>query len=405
MSGAGPGAARAFAGETAARERSPALVVQAVNSFVGKVGNIGYRTGFVLDRLDRDGVAAALLARGTARAFRARTRTMGPLGQVPRILNAFRIYVKHDFDARSVDIRLFEAFGRMALAGIDRGATVGTKILHCWELAPRLMARAKAMGYRIVLDVPIAPSLQALENHEKGYNPVPHLDFGAERRLEQACFDLADRIIVPSAFVRDVVSRYGVEDARMRVIPFGINPRPGSGEPGPRAGGEGLRFVFAGNITGRKGVDYLLEAFDHPDFAGDTLHLCGRLYPEQARRLEARGLRNVVLPGFVDTAEYFRAGDVYVFPSLLEGSSKSVYEAMDAGMPIITTPNSGSVCRHGIDGFIVPPASARDIREAMLRFKADPALVREMGGNAARHVRGFTWERYAGRVAEVYAEP
>ena len=62
---------------------------------------------------------------------------------------------------------------------------------------------------------------------------------------------------------------------------------------------------------------------------------------------------NLITPGFVETDTYFINCDIYVFPSLMEGSSKSIYEAMNFSMPIICTYESGSVVEDNINGYIV----------------------------------------------------
>ncbi len=52
------------------------------------------------------------------------------------------------------------------------------------------------------------------------------------------------------------------------------------------------------------------------------------------------------------------AADVFVFPSLFEGSAVVTYEALACGLPCIVTPRPGSVVRDGVEGLIVP---ARDV--------------------------------------------
>ena len=48
------------------------------------------------------------------------------------------------------------------------------------------------------------------------------------------------------------------------------------------------------------------------------------------------------------------SADVFVFPSLFEGSAVVTYEALAAGLPSVVTPSAGSVVRDGVEGFIVP---------------------------------------------------
>ena len=52
------------------------------------------------------------------------------------------------------------------------------------------------------------------------------------------------------------------------------------------------------------------------------------------------------------------AADVFAFPSLFEGSAVVTYEALACGLPSVVTPESGSVARDGVDGFVVPSGDA-----------------------------------------------
>jgi glycosyltransferase involved in cell wall biosynthesis len=55
-----------------------------------------------------------------------------------------------------------------------------------------------------------------------------------------------------------------------------------------------------------------------------------------------------------------------LFPTLSEGSANVVYEALSAGLPVITTPSAGSIIQDGVDGVIIPPRSAAHLAEALL---------------------------------------
>ena len=137
-------------------------------------------------------------------------------------------------------------------------------------------------------------------------------------------------------------------------------------------------------------------------FKNDRLHLCGRLYPE-IKQLISNSRRGVILPGFVNTVEYFKKCDVYVFPSLLEGSSKSVYEAMSMSLPCIVTPNSGSIVQDEVDGFIVDVLDSEKLRSKMLSFKNNEKLIKSIGLMAFENVRNYSWERYSNSVVSLYS--
>ena len=66
------------------------------------------------------------------------------------------------------------------------------------------------------------------------------------------------------------------------------------------------------------------------------------------------------------------AADVFVFPSLFEGSAVVTYEALACGLPSVVTPNAGSVVRDGLEGFVVPPRDVEALAARMEQLGDDP---------------------------------
>jgi glycosyltransferase involved in cell wall biosynthesis len=113
---------------------------------------------------------------------------------------------------------------------------------------------------------------------------------------------------------------------------------------------------------------------------------------------------NVKLLGFVeDIAEVYRACSVHIFPSELEGSAKSVYEAAACGLAQITTRESGDVVIDGENGLIIPANDLSALCDAILRLHRNPELVRRLGANGRKRVvESFTWEHFRQRLREAY---
>ena len=88
------------------------------------------------------------------------------------------------------------------------------------------------------------------------------------------------------------------------------------------------------------------------------------------------------------------AADVFVFPSLFEGSAVVTYEALACGLPCVVTPNAGSVVRDGVEGFIVPPRNVAALAERMERLGSDPQLRAEYAAAARVRALEFDWQRY-----------
>jgi glycosyltransferase involved in cell wall biosynthesis len=213
-----------------------------------------------------------------------------------------------------------------------------------------------------------------------------------ERRLRD--LELADRIAVPSIHIAQTLARHGIPPARLRVIPYAADCRRFQPRPRP-CEGAGCTFLFAGGICQRKGIKYLLEAWRAIRRPGWTLRLLGPL-PVHSAPL-ASYLPSVELAGRVahhQMPEHLAAADVFVFPSLFEGSAVVTYEALACGLPSIVTPSAGSVVRDGVDGFVVPARDVNALAARMEQLGSDRALRGEMGRAARAQALAFDWPRY-----------
>jgi glycosyltransferase involved in cell wall biosynthesis len=103
-------------------------------------------------------------------------------------------------------------------------------------------------------------------------------------------------------------------------------------------------------------------------------------------------------------ADYYAHADVFVLPSIVEGSAKTTYEAMSASLPVITTLNAGSVVRDDVDGFIVPIRDPCSIRDKLLFLYENRERAKEMGIAGRNRVGEFSWEIYESRLISLYRE-
>ena len=227
---------------------------------------------------------------------------------------------------------------------------------------------------------------------------------------EAAEWALADRIVCGSQFVADSLGRAGAPVERCAVVPYGVDWLGGAKEArGARSapsasGAAGLRVLFCGAVGLRKGVPYLLDAARRLSRHRFQFRLVGaaplppRILRELARLSELTG--SVPRP---DMAAHYRWADVFVLPALCEGSATVCYEALAAGLPVITTPNAGSVVRDGVDGFLVPIRDAGAIASRLELLASSPELRAEMSRNAAARAREFTVAAYGERLLAALA--
>src|SRR5262249_3850951 len=94
---------------------------------------------------------------------------------------------------------------------------------------------------------------------------------------------------------------------------------------------------------------------------------------------------DVELTGPVPRSEipgHYAWADVFLLPSICEGSATVTYEALAAGLPVVCTPNTGSVVRDGVDGFVVP-AGDTDALVGRLDQLRDPGVRAALAARAA----------------------
>jgi len=189
----------------------------------------------------------------------------------------------------------------------------------------------------------------------------------------------ADCVIAGSQFVAMGLLECGVPTTKIRIVPYGVDPfrfhepRNTNG----RAAGNALRVLFAGQVGLRKGIPYLLAALQRFQPRQVEARIAGAI------SLDAGMLRNacgdaVQFHGAVPRSrmrDLFEWADVFVLPTIVEGSATVVYEALMSGIPVITTPNAGSLVRHGVDGFIVPIRDVDALTDALRRYHEDRSLL------------------------------
>jgi glycosyltransferase involved in cell wall biosynthesis len=104
-------------------------------------------------------------------------------------------------------------------------------------------------------------------------------------------------------------------------------------------------------------------------------------------------------------ADEFATADVLVLPTLAEGSASVTYEALAAGVPVITTNAAGSVGRHDVDGLIVPERDPDALAAAIEDIVEDRARRDAMAAAARAHATQYSWRRYRERLLQAIDLP
>ncbi len=225
-------------------------------------------------------------------------------------------------------------------------------------------------------------------------------DYCAREAAEWAAADL---VVCGSEFVREGIIGCGGDPAKCVVVPYGLEHRAGTAPRTLRREGP-LRVLTVGAVGLRKGAPYVLDAARRLGPRAE-FRMVGavQVLPEAGRELRTHVQLTGVVPR-TEVAAHYAWADVFLLPSLCEGSATSTYEAMFQGLPVICTPNTGSVVRDGVDGFLTPARMARPSPKKLALLADRPDLLAEMSENARWRSAHFTLEKYGERLIAAFRE-
>ncbi|MFA5054957.1 MAG: glycosyltransferase family 4 protein [Dehalococcoidia bacterium] len=180
---------------------------------------------------------------------------------------------------------------------------------------------------------------------------------------------------------------------------------PGSG------GGDKVKILCVSRLIGRKGISHLIESAPiiKEKYNGKfEISIVGEGNLEQElRALSASlGADDVVsFAGYVEHSklpEIYAGSDIFILPSMNEGMSNTVLEAMACGLPIITTDTGGTRELIKDNGIVLSEVSGAAIADAVLRLMTDDKARREMGRKSRELAEGLSWEKVAESYLRMY---
>lgn len=245
-----------------------------------------------------------------------------------------------------------------------------------------------------------------------GYEPPDRSAYWQLRALARG----VDRYFAVSRDIaRELVEELGWPEEKVEVVYNAVDPRRLDVEapPGLReqlGGGDDRPLVLTpARLDAQKGHRFLFEAIAE---VPDAIFVLAGEGPER-ESLEALaaqlGISERVrfLGRREDVPQLLAACDVFALPSLYEGSSLAVLEAMAVGVPVVSSAIGGTdeLIEDGESGLLVPPGDAAALAAALRRVLGDGELRRRLAARARERVeRDLTRERMAVRVTGVYRE-
>jgi starch synthase len=225
-----------------------------------------------------------------------------------------------------------------------------------------------------------------------------------QKRLEEEP-QVADVVIAASQFTKLSLMDAGIDEKKIQLLPLGasiehIRYHPESIITTNRP----LKLLFAGTMTQRKGISYLLDAMKHFDKSEVELHCIGHQFGTNPGYQQYKD--QYVYHGPMSQHQLFNnycEYDALILPTIFEGFALVIVEAMAAGLPVITTANSigPELITDGENGYLVPIRDTKALVskiETLCQLNSDER--KKMSLLAREAALNYSWKNYALRLSD-----
>jgi glycosyltransferase involved in cell wall biosynthesis len=258
--------------------------------------------------------------------------------------------------------------------------------------------------------VPVIPFLRTTYNHPK---------YLIARILEWTTKPLVNRYLANSIAVKDFyIKHIGVRPEKITVIPNGINIESfDSITPDPELrkslgiAPSDFVIICVANLHINKGHRYLLEAFEVCNLKNAKLLLVGegnerKNLEQQIKNYQSK--ENILFLGKRnDVQQLLKISDLFILPTLFEGMSNALMEAMACGLPIITTdiPENSILIENEKTGLLVAAKNSSTITQKIKQLQENPILSEQLSKEAKTTIQNsFSLEKIAKKWEDTLME-
>jgi glycosyltransferase involved in cell wall biosynthesis len=225
-------------------------------------------------------------------------------------------------------------------------------------------------------------------------------------RREEEEYALADYLFCPSDFVMQTFLDRGFPRHKLVRFQYGFDERY-CYPPEERRRRPGLTVLFAAGCAPRKGLHYALEAW-----LGSTAHrdgtflVVGDFIPGYAERLsDLLAHPSVKVLGYrTDLPDVMRSSDVFVLPSIEEGSALVTYEARGCGNVLLVSNATGAVCEHMEDALVHSVGDVVALTEHFSLVHEDRDLLERLRSSSLATAPQLTWAKSSRKMLNAYRE-
>ena len=235
-------------------------------------------------------------------------------------------------------------------------------------------------------------------------NPIREHWFAHRAYRRAAC------VAAVAGQVAEVVRAY---DAAIRVT---VVHSASSGLPVDAASSAAIRARFRGKFlaghvgaldNSQKGQEFIIAVAREVEQSHPDVHfvLVGGGEDEAMLKRAAAGLSNLTFAGFVDNVgDYLAAFDLFILPSNREGIGSILLDAMERSLPVVAARVGGvpDIVHDGENGVLIDPKSPTQLRDAIVRLKADRELRRAYGERGREFAKDFSSDAMCSKYFALY---
>jgi glycosyltransferase involved in cell wall biosynthesis len=270
---------------------------------------------------------------------------------------------------------------------------------------------ALSLWFKLTKKIPYVVSLRGSD--VPGYSERFKFIYTILKPLIKFIWKKSDAVVSNSQGLRDLALETSQHQA-VDIIYNGIDLDDFCPKESMRPRDKFIITIGATRITARKGTNYLIQA----------LSLLTSKYPNLLLRILGDGdeksnlielTKQLKLENFVqflgripreETAPYYQEASLFVLPSLNEGMSNAMLEALASGLPILATETGGTeeLVENGVNGFIIKMKDPKDLAQKIELILKDDNLRVQMGIASRKKAQEMSWGNVANKYYALYKQ-
>ena len=225
-----------------------------------------------------------------------------------------------------------------------------------------------------------------------------------KRELKE--YEQSDFVLVPSKFAQNTFKKYNIFKTKVLTFPSNNKIFKSKNKKKIFFSSNKFKIIYVGSLSLRKGLPYLLDAFNRLNFKGKELHLVGLKTKDYRLFKHKIDFSKTILHGHLSQSKVnnlLNKSDVFVMPSLEEGAAIAVAQAMNTGLPVIVTKNTGweEVVRKKSTGYVIDIRNSKILYQKLNHLIKNKSILEKFSRNSLKYSKNKTWDNYVSQLNQL----